>query len=67
MEIIKTETELNAEVRLAKALSSSALVPKRYQGNVADCIIAIGMAKRMRCEPLMVMQNLELNISQKKI
>ena len=60
MEIIKTETELNAEVRLAKALSSSALVPKRYQGNVADCIIAIGMAKRMRCEPLMVMQNLDV-------
>lgn len=61
MEITKTETEsLNAEVRLAKALSSSALVPKRYQGNVADCIIAIGMAKRMRCEPLMVMQNLDV-------
>lgn len=61
MEITKTENEsLNAEVRLAKALSSSALVPKRYQGNVADCIIAIGMAKRMRCEPLMVMQNLDV-------
>lgn len=60
MEIIKKETELNTEVRLAKALSSSALVPKRYQGNVADCIIAVGMAKRMRCEPLMVMQNLDV-------
>jgi hypothetical protein len=63
MEITKTETEtanMNAEVRLAKALSSSALVPKRYQGNVADCMIAIGMAKRMRCEPLMVMQNLDV-------
>ena len=60
MEITKTDESLNAEVRLAKALSSSALVPKRYQGNVADCIIAIGMAKRMRCEPLMVMQNLDV-------
>jgi hypothetical protein len=61
MEITKTETEsLNAEVRLAKALSVSALVPKRYQGNVADCMIAIGMAKRMQCEPLMVMQNLDV-------
>lgn len=61
MELTKTENEsLNAEVRLAKALSSSALVPKRYQGNVADCMIAIGMAKRMHCEPLMVMQNLDI-------
>ena len=61
MEITKTETEsLNAEVRLAKALSVSALVPKRYQGNIADCMIAIGMAKRMQCEPLMVMQNLDV-------
>jgi hypothetical protein len=61
MEITKTETEgLNAEVRLAKALSSSALVPKRYQNNVPDCMIAIGMAKRMQCEPLMVMQNLDV-------
>jgi hypothetical protein len=57
--LTKTEN-LNAEVRLAKALSTSALVPKRYQNNVPDCLIAIELAKRMRCEPLMVMQNLDV-------
>jgi hypothetical protein len=44
--------------RGAKALASSTLVPKDYQGNVANCIVALNMANRIGADPLMVMQNL---------
>ena len=44
--------------RMAKMWASSALVPKDYSNNVANCAIALNMASRMRADPLMVMQNL---------
>jgi hypothetical protein len=44
--------------RAAKLLSSSDLVPKNYQGNIANCVIALNMAQRIGADPLMVMQNL---------
>lgn len=44
--------------RQAKVLAASQLVPKTYQGNIADCIIAIETASRIGASPLMVMQNL---------
>lgn len=46
--------------RIGQAFASSSLVPEAYQRNVANCIIAIEMAARMRASPLMVMQNLYL-------
>ncbi len=44
--------------RAAKCLSMSTLVPKEYQGNLSNCIIALNMAARVGADPLMVMQNL---------
>lgn len=44
--------------RAAKLLSQSTLVPKEYQGNLPNCVIALNMAARMNADPLMVMQNL---------
>lgn len=44
--------------RVAKALSSSELVPKQFQGNIANCMIAMDIANRIGANPLMVMQNL---------
>lgn len=44
--------------RVSKMFSSSTLVPKQYQGNVANCMIAINMAERIGADPMMVMQNL---------
>lgn len=44
--------------RVSKAFSSSDLVPKQYQGNLANCMIAMDMAQRIGANPLMVMQNL---------
>ena len=44
--------------RMADALSKSTIVPKSYQGNTSNCMIAIEMASRINTSPMMVMQNL---------
>jgi hypothetical protein len=44
--------------RVAKAFSSSSLVPAQYQNNLPNCMIAMDMAQRIGANPLMVMQNL---------
>lgn len=44
--------------RMAMAYSKSTLVPKQYQGNPGNCIIALNMANRIGADPLMAMQNL---------
>lgn len=46
--------------RVAKMLSSTTMVPKDYQGNIANCLVALEMANRMGTSPLMVMQNLHI-------
>lgn len=44
--------------RVANMFASSALVPKDYQNNVANCVLALDIAERTGTSPLMVMQNL---------
>ncbi len=44
--------------RAAALLAKSSLVPKEYQNNLPNCVIALNMASRMGADPLMVMQNL---------
>lgn len=46
--------------RAAKLLASSTLVPKEYQNNLPNCVIALNMANRIGADPLLVMQNLYL-------
>ncbi|MCA9506419.1 MAG: recombinase RecT [Dehalococcoidia bacterium] len=46
--------------REATALANSALVPKEFNGNVANCLIALNLARRIGADPLMVMQNLDV-------
>lgn len=46
--------------RMAVSISKSNIVPKAYQGNVSNCLVAIEMANRMKISPLMVMQNLDV-------
>ena len=50
----------DAAQRMAKALCSSSLVPKEYQGQqgLANSLIALEIAGRMRLSPLVVMQNM---------
>lgn len=44
----------------AKTYASSTIVPTNYQGNgnLGNVVIALDMANRLNCNPLMVMQNL---------
>jgi hypothetical protein len=60
-----TELEYEKQVfefyqRQAKALCSSSLVPEAYRGqqNVANCLIALNLAKRLKVDPLTVMQSM---------
>ena len=44
--------------RQAQLLASSDLVPKAFQGNVANCVIGLEIANRIGASPLSVLQNL---------
>lgn len=43
---------------MAQGFSKSSLVPKEYQNNLPNCMIALSIADRVGSDPLMVMQNL---------
>jgi hypothetical protein len=42
--------------RVAKAFSASDLIPKHYQGQVSNCLIATNLAFRVGMDPIMFMQ-----------
>jgi len=44
--------------KIATAFSKSTIIPKDYQGNAANCYIALDMAQRINASPMMIMQNL---------
>jgi hypothetical protein len=44
--------------RVAKLFAASDLVPVRYKGHIANCVVGLNMAARMGADPLMVFQNL---------
>jgi len=46
--------------RQAKMFSTSSLVPKDFQGNLANCAIGINIAKRLGADPFMVLQNIDI-------
>lgn len=46
--------------RMAQALASGTMVPKEYQGNIGNCLIALDMADRLQLSPFAVMQSLYL-------
>lgn len=46
--------------RMAQLLASSTMVPKEYQGNPANCVVALELASRLGCSVFMVMQNLDV-------
>jgi hypothetical protein len=43
--------------RIARVFADSDLAPKQYQGKPGNCLIALSMANRLRCDPMMFMQN----------
>lgn len=46
--------------RIAQALAASTMVPKPYQNNVPNCLVALELANRMRLSALAVMQNIDI-------
>jgi hypothetical protein len=46
--------------RQAKLLSTSTLVPKEFQGNMANCAIGLNIAKRLGADAFMVLQNIDI-------
>jgi hypothetical protein len=53
-------SDFELEQRQAKALSVSSLMPAAYQNNVANCLIAIELSRRIGASPMMVAQNLDV-------
>lgn len=48
----------NTGYKMAQILSASTIVPRTFQGNIGNTMIAIDMAQRLHTNPLMVMQNI---------
>jgi len=46
--------------RKAKLLASSSLVPKEFQGNMANCAIGLNIAHRLGADPFCVLQNIDI-------
>lgn len=52
--------DFNTTVRLARALAESTVMPKEYQGNIANCMVAMEYAHRLGASVLAVAQNLDV-------
>lgn len=58
--VFASEHSFELAQRMAKAFASSGLVPKDYQGNTANALIALELANRIGASPIMVAQNLHV-------
>lgn len=47
-----------AAQRVGTLLASSTMVPKQFENNVANCVIALNLAERLRVDPFMMMQSM---------
>lgn len=55
-----SESAFVAAQRMASALSASTLVPREYQKNISNCLIAMELASRIGVSVLATMQNLHI-------
>lgn len=58
LSVFSDPASFESALKMATCLASSTVVPKEYQGNNGNCMIAIEMASRINTSPMMVMQNL---------
>lgn len=56
--IFESEEKWTLAVKMAASLAQSTIVPKEFQGNANNALIAIELASRLQTSPLMVMQHL---------
>lgn len=55
-----SEDSFELTQRASTLLSKSDLVPSQFKKSVSNCFIALNMSHRMKADPLMVMQNLNI-------
>lgn len=60
LSVFGSEGGFVAAQRMAAALSNSNMVPKEYQGNIANCLIALELSARLNASVFMVMQHLNI-------
>lgn len=60
MAMFATEATFALIQRQAQLVAASDLIPKQFQGNVANCAIALEMASRLGASPFAVIQNLDV-------
>lgn len=53
----QSQSSFDSAQRMAKALASSTMVPKDYQGSIANCLVAMELASRTGAGIMAVMQN----------
>lgn len=58
LSVFADSASFNTALRMSQCLATSTVVPREYQNNVGNCMIAIEMASRINTSPMMVMQNL---------
>ena len=56
--IFGTSDNFLMAMQMAKALAASTVIPRAFQGNPSNCLIAIEQAQRLKMSPMMVMQNM---------
>lgn len=55
--ILSDQAAFNLIERWSKKYAASTIVPKSFQGNEANCTIAINIALRLHMDPIMIMQS----------
>jgi len=56
--IFSRKSSFDLALRMSNAFAASTIVPKDYQNNPSNCLIALEIANRIGTSPMMVMQNL---------
>lgn len=57
LNMFANQDSFNIGYKMAQILSASTIVPKTFQGNIGNTMIAIDIAQRLHTNPLMIMQN----------
>jgi hypothetical protein len=57
LSVFSSIENFEAAKQMAVALAKSTIVPKEYQGNPANCLIALEMSDRVKMPVFMIMQN----------
>lgn len=60
MSIFSDPQTFAGAMQMAETLSRSTIIPRDYQGNPSNCLIAVEMSTRLNASPMMVMQHLHV-------